>query len=183
MPCRFVMKLRFNSVRAAFGIVLAVGACSAQAFSIDLQSNGPFVNAASPFFSTTETVTLEVTNPAGMPALTSTYFEIPVATAFPEPIDGFYTNGTDSFNYTADLLTTTSFGNTESGTGTWTYSSGAGAYGGLTGGGVFSILVDSGTNNSAYLAFGGDLEPAPEPAPIIPVALGVLGLALRKRLT
>jgi len=168
-------------VRVALGVGLVVAACSAQAFSIDLQSNGTFANGTSPFFSTSEVVTLEVTNPPGMPMLTSTYFEIPTATGLPEPADGFYTNGTDLFDYTAELLTTTVSGDTEAATGTWTYTSGAGAYAGLIGGGSFTILVDSGTNNSAYIAFGGDLEPTPEPATIIPFALGALGLVFRKR--
>lgn len=172
-----------KSARVAFGVVLAAGACASQAYSIDLVSDGTYAYGTSPFFSTTESVILDNASQAGLPVLTSTYFEIPNSTSLPEPADGYYTNGTDAIDYTAALtsLTSNGDGSIEAATGSWTYSGGTGAYAGLMGSGLFSILVDSGTNNSAYITFSGELSPVPEPATILPIAAGVIGLALRKR--
>lgn len=163
------------------GSLVAVAA-SAQAFSIDLQSHGTYVSASSPFFSTTETVVFQDTNPGVYPMLTNLYFEIPIATSSPEPADGYFTNGPDSFKFNASVESISTFGSTESAAGTWTFYSGAGAFSNIvSGGGTFSLSIDPGTGNKAYSAFVGELTPVPEPATFAPLAIGVVGLLIRRK--
>ena len=159
---------------------MGAGAAGAYAFSIDLVSQGTwFSNQSS--FATTEVVTFQITNPPGMPTLTDLYFEIPVFTGLPEAADGLYSNPSgDGFNFDASIVSISTQNNTQSSSGTWDYTFGAGAYSGLTGGGTFTLLVDQNTN-LAFLTLGGDLEPAPEPATVFPILIGIAGLALRRR--
>jgi hypothetical protein len=72
-------------------------------------------------------------------------------------------------------------GNTSSLNGSWTYTSGTGAYASYTGGsGTFAAVYNT-SGNYASTTLSGDLNPVPEPATLAVLGLGVLALRRRVR--
>lgn len=72
-------------------------------------------------------------------------------------------------------------GSTFSDSGTWTYTGGTGTYANLSGEGTFAGTFNPALNDYSITTFAGTLQAVPAPSAYAFLALGVLGLAARKR--
>lgn len=67
--------------------------------------------------------------------------------------------------------------------GTWNYTSGTGSYAGLAGSGTFAATITplNGSLQIDLKSMNGNLQAAPEPVSLGAVAIGLIGLVVRKR--
>lgn len=156
--------------------IFAVSAVAAQAFTIDIVSAGKVTNGATVDFD--EIVLLQTTSVA-LPAFTDVDYSITNAVP-PQAGAGTFTNALgDSVTYTMVLDSVTNTASTVSGSGSWLYTGGTGAYAGLAGDGTFAFTINT-TTNSSYSSFSGNLDAVPEPVSMGVLSLGAVAL-LRRR--
>jgi len=155
---------------------MAVAAVAAHAFTIDIVSAGKDTTGFTVDFH--ELVLLQVTS-VPLPLFTNVDYSI-VNNMPPQPGSGSFSNGTGDSLLFNQMLDSVSFSPTSvSGSGTWVYTGGTGAYAGLAGLGTFAFTINT-TTNASYSTFSGLLDAVPEPGSMALLGLGVAAVAGRR---
>ncbi len=180
-----------KSLRASLLVTALCIACSAQATSIYLVSQGyylPGAGGSNPYSGDNESVAVQL---GGYGLLSTLSYTLPLD-VLPRSGTGFFE--IPPFDGTVPPAERLNFDLTVTGFsigaptflilyGTWTAVSGLGSYQGVTGGGLFSTVINllSGSVPPSYSVFQGEIEAVPEPATIAALALGCSVLLGRRR--
>lgn len=166
-------------LRTTFSFTALGAAFAAQAISMSLVSSGSFAfDGADPNLFTQDEKVL-ISDLGAYPALDLLHVD---GVYDPFSTVATYTSGSGSL--TLDLMyENTSVGGfgVSTDSGTWTIRSGTGSYVDLTGSGSYSISYNAGDDQFASTTVVGDIEAVPEPATLVALSLGALGLLRRRK--
>lgn len=168
------MKLNRILVLAAVSAV----AVSAHAFTIDVVSIGVAPNTL-PNINFTENVVFQTASIAVPVFTTNNWYAVNIVP--PVSGAGLFDDGAGNslaYNLTIDSASTNQ--GMVSGSGTWDYTGGTGAYAGLAGGGTFGFSIQT-TTDASYSTWVGQLNAVPEPTSMGLLGLGALALVRRRR--